>query len=88
MTLLPTSVKQMTPRIKGMWQSLALNAGAALLNIALVVRSIDNGNWLWVINGVAVVVSLGMVRWSWQRLKEIEQEEKIRVNDILSGKFD
>jgi hypothetical protein len=78
----------MTPRIKSMWGSLALNAGAALLNITLVVRSINNGNWLWILNGVAAVVSLGMVRWAWLRLKEIEQEEKDRVIDILSGKLD
>ena len=78
----------MTPRIKSMWWSLALNAGAALLNITLVVRSINNGNWLWILNGVATVVSLGMVRWAWLRIKEITQEEKERVIDILSGKLD
>jgi hypothetical protein len=53
-----------------------------------VVRSINNGNWLWIMNGVATVVSLGMVRWAWLRIKEITQEEKVRVIDILSGKLD
>lgn len=78
----------MTPRIKSMWGSLALNSGAALLNITLVVRSINNDNWLWVINAAAVVMSLSMVRWCWTRIDEIKQEEKDRVIDILSGKLD
>jgi cyanate permease len=78
----------MTPRIKSMWWSLALNAGAALLNVTLVVRSINNGSWLWIMNAAAVIVSLSMVRWAWNKLKEIKQEEKDRVIDILSGKLD
>lgn len=77
----------MTPRIKHLWKSLALNAAAALLNVVLVARSVNNGSWLWLLNGVAVVLSLYMVHWSWYRIKEVTQEEKDRVIDYLSGKF-
>lgn len=78
--------RRMTHQMKHLWQSMAFNAGAFLLNLTLVVRSINNGSWLWVLNGAAVCMSLYMVYYLVGRIKQVREEEKERVIDILSGK--
>lgn len=77
----------MTPRIKGLWKSLALNAAAAALNLTLTVSNIFKGNWLWLINIAGVALSLYMVRWLWLKMKQVDQEERQRVVGYLSGEI-
>lgn len=76
----------MTPRIRNLWQSIALNVGAAVLNFVLMVNSFNNGSWLWIMNGVAVSVSSYVAFYLFKRIAEVREEEKARVISILSGK--
>lgn len=77
----------MSERVKRLWLSAAFNAAAAMLNLGLVVRSIEHGTWLWPLNFVAFSLSIYMIHWVWLRIKQVKQEEKERVMDILSGKI-
>jgi hypothetical protein len=73
--------------MKHHWWSMGLNGCAALVNLLLIIGSIRNGSWLWIANAAALMLSTGMVFWSWGNMKKTMREEKERVVDILSGRF-
>lgn len=79
----------MSDAVKLMWYAAGFNALVAAMNLGfLISRSLD-GNW-W---GAAMSLFLTALNtWSalfiFRRCREYQQQEKQKVADILSGKYD
>ena len=68
-------------------QIIALNAAAALVNLALATNYFAQGRWLGIANLAAGAFSAWFTWVNIKKLPEIVAKEQQKILDILSGKF-
>lgn len=74
--------------VKFQKQIIALNLGAAVLNLGLFSWNLYLGNWTCIMNLASGAFSLWITHRCWQRLPKIIADQKQRVLDILQGRYD
>lgn len=79
----------MRDAIKTMWWALGLNVFVAIMNSWFFVSNLlDDKIQSAVTSGILVLINTGTAWFLYTRLLKQRQEDKQRVADILSGKYD